>query len=319
MVKYLRYVSVFIFAAVGFLYAQNISISATTDTTDYKVGDYIKYTVDLKYDKGIKVDFPSVKDSVNNLDFIQEAKPKISESNGKVFEKHTFIFSKYDSAQVTIPSYRIYYSNGSGGVKKYLAVNPVTIVVKTLQVNQKEDIRDVKDPVKLPLNWLFIGIIALVVIVLLIVGYYMYRQYKKRKEAQITPVPVIVIPPDEIALNELRDLEEKKLWQQGMIKEYHSEITGIVRKYFEGRFDFRALELTSAEIMGCLNYLDDAKNIISISENFFSNADLVKFAKFQPMPKVNEEMMEQAYQIVRETKSKPIPKPVENVEAANVK
>ena len=53
MVKYLRYVSVFIFAAVGFLYAQNISISATTDTTDYKVGDYIKYTVDLKYDKGI--------------------------------------------------------------------------------------------------------------------------------------------------------------------------------------------------------------------------------------------------------------------------
>lgn len=318
MVKIFRLfflLSIFITASIR---AQNISVSASTDTSEYKVGDYIKYSLELKYDKNIKVFIPSVKDSVKNLEFIQALEPKKNEVNDKILEKYTFIFSKYDSSQVVIPSYKIYYTIGGDTSKNYLAVNPVTIVVKTLQVNQQEDIRDVKEPVKLPLDWLIITLILLGVLLVLAAGYFAFRYYQKKKMGKEFVAPVIIIRPHEIALKELNVLKDKKLWQNGFVKEYHSELTEIVRKYFEGRFNFNALEQTSAEILASLDEIEDGKSIIKIADGFFSNADLVKFAKFQPMPMVNDEMMNQAYQIVNDTIPKlnpaKTPEPIKEVE-----
>ena len=42
-------------------------------------------------------------------------------------------------------------------------------------------------------------------------------------------------------------------------------------------------------------------NIYQTVGQFLSNADLVKFAKYKPMPVVNEEMMKQAVNIVENT------------------
>lgn len=306
MVKIFRLLFVITFLFVSNLCAQNISISASTDTSDYKVGDYIKYTLELKYDKNINVYLPSIKDSIKTLEFIEELKPEKKEANNKVIETHNFIFSKYDSAGVTIPSYKIFYNEKGDTAKKYLAVNTVSISVHTLQVNPQEEIRDVKEPIKLPLDWWLIILIVLAAILLLAAGYFAYRYFKKKKEGKVKPEEIVIIPPHEIALKELEKLEQEKLWQQGLIKEYHSEITEIVRKYFEGRFNFRALELTSSEILACLSYLEEGKEITNTADDFFRNADLVKFAKFEPMPNINEEMMKQAYSIV----SKTIPKPI---------
>lgn len=312
MVKIFRTVLLLSFLMVVGLNAQNISVSASTDTSIYKVGDYIKYTLDIKHDKNIKVFLPSVKDSIKTLEFIQAGQPEKNEVNNNVLEKYAFIFSKYDSAQVTIPSYKIAYTSGSDASKKFIVVNPLTIVVKTLKVNQQAEIRDIKEPMTLPLNWLLISLIVLGIFILCVAAYFIYQYYKKRKLAKAGIVPIVIIPSHEIALNELKELESKKLWQQGNVKDYHSQITEIIRKYFEARFDFRALEITSPEIVECLNYLEEGKNISRIANDFFSNADMVKFAKFQPMPAVNDEMMKQAYQIVNDTIPKP--KPVEIAE-----
>ncbi|MFI5238050.1 MAG: hypothetical protein ACHQLA_08935, partial [Ignavibacteriales bacterium] len=91
------------------------------------------------------------------------------------------------------------------------------------------------------------------------------------------------------------------LWQKGMVKEYHSKITGIVRGYFEERFNLPALELTTSEQMQQLNKVSSAESILIITNEFLNNADLVKFAKFQPLPSVNETMMKQAKEIVTQT------------------
>ena len=310
MVKFFKIVFLAALFSQSFILAQSISVSATTDTTKYKVGDYIKYNLELKYDKNIKVELPPVKDSVKVLDFIEQLPTDSSQVDSKIVKKYHFVFSKYDSAQVTIPALKIVYTVGSDTTKKFLATNPVTILVTTLLVNPNQDIKDIKEPMKLPMNWLLIIIIVLLAAALIVALYYVYKYYRKKKSAKENIVPEIIIPPYEIALGELRVLDEKKLWQHGMIKQYHSEITEIVRKYFESRFNFRALEMTSAEILAVLSYIQDGKKVENIAGNFFSNADLVKFAKFEPMPKVNEEMMQQAYEIVNITiPVAPEPKP----------
>lgn len=281
--------------------AQSISVTASTDTTDYQVGDYITLTLEVRYDSKFKVEFPPVKDSVKVLEFIQELPSEKKEVDGRVTEYRKYVFSKYDSAEVTIPSIFFSYTEGENGETKFIATTPIVITVKTLQVNPQEEIRDVKEPLKLPLDWLLIIVLVLLASGLGVAAYYLYKYWKKKKQGKDVAEPEIIIPPHEKALLKLSELEEKHLWQNGQVKEYHSEVTGITRQYFEDRFNFRALEMPSSEILGVLSYLPEGQKIVSTAEQFFSNADLVKFAKFEPIPKVNEKMMKQAYDIVNQT------------------
>ena len=112
---------------------------------------------------------------------------------------------------------------------------------------------------------------------------------------------IITIPPHIKALAALENLEKEQLWQKGLIKDYHSRITKIIRNYFEERFDLPAMELTTTETIYHLNNIKEKDLIIDTTYNFLSNADLVKFAKFQPLESVNEEMMRQAREIVDST------------------
>ena len=317
MVKDLLKYSILIFFFVFLkLEAQNIEVYAETDTTDYSVGDYIHYRISLKFDENIKVSPIAVKDSLKNLEFIKED-PPVKSPGKKTQEVYRYIFAGYDSSGVTIPGIPIYYTVGNDTTTNVIRTNPVTIAVHTVPIDPAADIRDVKDPLKIPLNWLIILIAVFILIVLAIGFYWWYRNYKKKKADKGIIVPKIIIPPHKIAIKELRELEEKKLWQQNLIKEYHSEVTGIIRKYFEGRFKISALEMPSSELLVGLKNVKDAQNIFDTTRQFLENADMVKFAKFQPMPSVNEEMLKQAYSIVEQTK--PVEVVSENkTEPANV-
>jgi hypothetical protein len=301
MVRILRLFLFLLFFAVT-LKAQSIDATAETDTTDYKVGDYINYRLELTYDKDIKVNIPSVKDSINTLEFIK-ADPVIhNESDSQVHDIYNFTFSKYDSGDVDIPGFQIPYSIPEKNVFSSVSVNPLTITVNTLPVNMSKDIQDVKAPLTIPLELWFVLLLVLIGLLIIAGGYFGYKYYKKKKSPDRMKKVVIKIPPYEIALSDLRALEDKKLWQAGKIKEYHSEITGIIRKYFEERFSFQALEMPSSEILDNLKNISEYGKVYDLTAKFFENADLVKFAKFEPMPTINEKMMEEAYQIVTETK-----------------
>ncbi len=292
--------------------AQEIEVFATTDTTEYIVGDYIDYTIELKYPKGINVVIPMVKDSIDNLVFIKNGEVIQKEEGAEVYELRHFIFSKYDSSGVTIPSFYIPYTV-NGGEPQFAYVNPVDIVIRTIEVNQEVEIQDVKEPKRVPFDWLLISIIALIVLALLAGAYFGYKYYQKKKSGKVIEKPTVIIPAYKKALIKLNELEEKKLWQNGMVKEYHSEVTGIVRDYFEERFDFNSLEMTTKETIENLKVKDVNENVIATTEEFLANADMVKFAKFEPMPTVNEAMMKEAYLIVNETKVETVTESPEEV------
>lgn len=285
------------------LIAQKPIVQATTDSAEYKVGDYITYILNIEYDQNQNLIIPSVKDSITTLEYIKELPSEKYEVGGRIKEVRKYIFSKYDSTDVTTPPFMIEYTIAGDPIPKAVRVNPVTLLVKTLDVNPEEDIRDVKDPQMIPFDWLFWGIIFLIVLIAASAAYFIIRYYRKKHKLKLPEKVVVKIPPHKIALSALNALESKKLWQQGKIKEYHSEITEIIRRYFEARFGFLALEMTSNEILEKLNMYGNS-NLLNNAEEFFSNADLVKFAKFVPMPSVNEEMMKQAYQIVENTRVK---------------
>ncbi|MBI9071563.1 MAG: hypothetical protein JEY94_08180 [Melioribacteraceae bacterium] len=302
MVK-IKPILLFLFLFIGFeLSAQNINITASTDSTNYYVGDYINYKLEIVRDKNVRVELPAVQDSVSNLIFIKELPPKSYKSDSQVVDEYTYVFSKYDSADVIIPSYAVSFSVVGDNYRYSTNVNDVFIAINTLPVDSKAEIMDVKSPLEISFNWIFWGIIFLAVLILAVVGYYLYLYYKKKNAPEGTIKQVVYVPPYKAALKALFGLEEKQLWQKGEIKRYHSEVTEIIRRYFEDEFKVKALEMPSSELLEELKKVRRADEIFDLSRDFFSNADMVKFAKFQPMPSVNETMLKQAFEIVNSTK-----------------
>ncbi len=72
------------------------------------------------------------------------------------------------------------------------------------------------------------------------------QRHSKRVAPEPSPVPLL---PHEWAIKALDELAEKKLWQQGEVKEHYTYLTTILREYLERRFAIHAMEQTSDEIL----------------------------------------------------------------------
>lgn len=300
MVEYFRYSLFFLFLAVQISLGQNISVSASTDTTDYLVGDYIYLTIRVEYEDGIRISPPSLNDKLGPLEVVKVL-PVEFEGDGNV-QVFNYIISGYDSARIVVPPIPIEYFSSSSNDASRAESNEVEVFIHTLPVDPSQDIKDIKEPIRIPFDWLFWSLFILGLLLLALVAYFLYNRFKKPKEEvrivrSAPPTPIHIL-----ALRSLDELSEKKLWQQGKVKDYHSELTAIIRKYFEDRYNFNSLEMTTAQSIIVLNRVMDNQKIIDITSKFLENADLVKFAKFKPLPSVNDEMMKQAYEIVNRTK-----------------
>jgi len=173
--------------------------------------------------------------------------------------------------------------------------------------------------VKIGIDLLFVFIVTIIIFLVLLLLYLVYSYYRKKRLIKQGIIIEKIIPPYENAKNALIILEEKKLWQKGEIKQYHTEITYIIRKYLEDEFSFNALEKTSEEIIDILRNYNSPIDVLNNLKEFFANADMVKFAKFSPMPAINEKMLIQANQLVddfnlyKSTKEQAVKTEVQNV------
>lgn len=299
--KRLLIIAIFSFQLI--VYAQSVNIQFKTDKSAYLIGDYIKITLVIKSNKNVEVVFPVIRDSIKQLEFIRQGKLLKDDNDDIVRLSQSLIFSKYEPDTIEISPLTIFYKVKSTNEIKSIRTKPISFIVKSYPVDTNKEIIDIKKPISVQYDWAFIILIILGLTILLTIAYFIWKKYKSQKSEAITEYKV-KLPNYQIALDLLYKLEEEKLWQKGKIKEYHTAITEIIRKYFEDDFNFNALEMTSNEIIQYLKNDSRGKAVVELVSEFFANADMVKFAKFQPMASVNEMMMKQAIEIINRTKIK---------------
>jgi hypothetical protein len=165
-------------------------------------------------------------------------------------------------------------------------------------VNAITDIHDIRGPVSLPGEWLWLWV-ALGAIVLLAVIFWMLRLFMNRKQVPVEPLK----PVWERALEAIAKIEHAGYIQKGLIKEYYSELSGVVRWYIEERLDVRAPEMTTEEFIYAVRYSDkltDAQQ--GFLRDFLNASDMVKFAKFVPTPEEMFRAVRLARIFVQETR-----------------
>ena len=181
-------------------------------------------------------------------------------------------------------------------------------VVQPFEIDSTDmAITDIKGIYRAPIWWW--GILRWVLLSIAIagvgVGGYYLITYLRRRTGNIneTMTPIEPLrPADEVALEKLDIIREQKIWQIGQIKEYHTQLTDVVREYIARRFDVSSTEQTSDETLRAMRpLLNNQKELYEQLRQMLTLADLVKFAKWSATPDENELSLRSAYAFVKET------------------
>ena len=167
-------------------------------------------------------------------------------------------------------------------------------------------ITDIKDIYNAKIWWW--GIIRWILLALACVGlgvglYYLLRYIMRQQKGEMTIKPSEPKrPAEEIALEALDRIKQEKIWQNGQIKQYHTQLTDVLRTYIAQRYDFSSNEKTSDEILREMKIrLQDNRELYNQLQKMLQLADLVKFAKWRTTPDENELSLKIAYDFVHQT------------------
>jgi len=223
---------------------------------------------------------------------------------------HLSVTYPVDSGKVAI-----IFPNLKDTLDSAIGTDPLLLEVQTVAVDTSKAIYDVKKPLSEPfsiLDWLkdnWIYIVGVLTFIILIIALFYYLKNRKPKEVVKEIIPDI--PAHIIALQSLEKLKEQKLWQSGKTKQYHSSISEILRDYIEKRFGVNAMEETTSEILYGLRLQSIPTDLMNELTQTLTLADLVKFAKENPLPNENESSLNKAIDFVSNTKIEEI-KPENN-------
>jgi hypothetical protein len=276
--------------------AQELHLSAQTDSSSYKIGEWVNVAVSANVPQGVTSVSPSAKDSIGPFEILRTDEV----DRGKGAREWMFRLITFDSGSVFIPAIPFSYRVAGDSTPRVASTNPIFVQIHGVTIDPRGDIKDIKPPLEAP--WKFEDflpyLIAFLILAAACSAYWYYRKKKhQRQEAFVPAKPSI--PPAQAALKALHLLEDKKLWQRGKVKEYYSEVTEIIRRFLEDQYRILAMESTSDEIMQQLKSLPDAQALLKQFRSLFTTADLVKFAKYHPTPTENEDELRWAYEIVR--------------------
>jgi hypothetical protein len=203
-----------------------------------------------------------------------------------------FIITAWDSGSYYIPPISFSTNNKIEG----LLLNVQSVILE-----EGAELKDIKQPMEAPIGWSDIWPWVLGIILFTFIVFLLKKYVFNKKETIKIKKPKVIIPADITALQQLTKLDEAQVWQAGNVKEYYSEISEIIRRYTENRFNFIALELSTEEIISELKSKVNNEQLASITI-LLKRADLAKFAKSKPEETENKESMQLAKHFVAQTK-----------------
>lgn len=150
-------------------------------------------------------------------------------------------------------------------------------------------------------------LLAIIVAALVWLALFISKKIKKKEPIIVRPVEPPV-PADREALDHLEQLRLKGLWQSGKVKEYHTELTDIVRRYIRRQYGIETAEMTSDQTLDAFRETKVCNDEnFSLLRQILRTADMVKFAKAEPQPFEHDLALKNATQFVETTSAQSQP------------
>lgn len=282
----------------------SVNVTAKIDSIAMFIGEQVHLTVSVSCPRGSKIEFPTFEPRhylQQGVEIVEvSAADTVADENDHIWVSKTLTLTSFDENLYSIAGVKVKV-NGKEYASNKLALKVVGMEVDTLHLDQFFPPKDVQDN---PFDWNeWKGLFRISVLMLLLIVALCYLVVRlKQNKPIITHIRIIKrVPPHQKAMRAIEELKGGKYANGGDQKEYYTRLTDALRQYIEERFGFRAMEMTSSEILARLQETGDSKMMDELRELFFT-ADLVKFAKYSTLLNENDLNLVNAINFIDQTK-----------------
>ena len=291
---------------------QKTIIDITIDNQDLMIGEQtlLHLTVTTDKDKQVLIPLPGnmLTEGVEVLNIFPPDTSDIK--NNRMTIRYDLLITSFDSSLYLLPAFFVIDGRDT------LYSNQVALKISSPDVDLEhpEEYYDIKNvwrpPFVLADYYALIYGVLFALFLICVVGYFIQRMRNRPKKVEVIEEGP-KLPPHEQAMKELKEIRERKLWQQGRNKEYYTEVTDTLRRYITARYGDPAMEKTSSEILEIIrNEEPGNREINDLLKQILHLSDFVKFAKLLPQSDENEITMFNANLFVDKTKQVEINAPI---------
>jgi hypothetical protein len=256
------------------------------------IGDPFVVDLILSYPQGTDVSAPFV-DSIEPF-VVLDQHNKTIQKTGRVINTYNMKLVAFSTGDLEIPVFKFLYRHDD--TSDTLTSNAVGISIASVMDEDMSDINDIKKAVEYP-DYLPL-IIAGIIVICILAGYFVYRFIKTVQKARIIARP---LPPPWIeAIAAIDNMPIKEWLEKGLVKRYYYALSEVLKRYIARRFEFNAAEQTTTELVYNMKLAKiPARDDFTV---FFTRADMVKYAKFIPPKEESQMAAQNAKSLVNRTK-----------------
>lgn len=280
---------------------QTVQATVMADSTVMLIGDQLTVQVLVNAPQGTEVVFPNMATAFENdqLELVDQSEVMVKETgDGTRTFKQTLKVTAWDKGMYAVPALKFAYSGSQTGEtsSNILMLEAQYPAAVTGDSTYMADIKPILaeeytiwDYIKAFLfNPVSLAALATILLLALIFGF--TKLYKK---------PIIPPTAEEIALERLANLEANNPLQDNNFREFHTQISFIIREYLSNRFKILALESPTSEFLPKLSTKDLDTMLYNELQEVLERADLIKFAKASPLAVANKQALDYAYKLVK--------------------
>ncbi len=260
-----------------------VAVHVRLDKTKLSIADTVLLQFEATVQPGYKIEMPRVDKTLENFGIVDwdDLGEKLDAKND-VVTTYQYRLEPFLSGNYEIPAFTFEFHDANDpNATHELTSEPIAVEVTSLLGDQRaklviEDIEGVVEMPKPARRW-WLWAVAALVVAAIPAGWLLLRGRRAKQLVRIFK------PAHEVAYARLKALVALNLVEQGRIKEFYEQISGILRHYIEDRFDLRAPERTTEEFLAELRNAEVlASSDKQTLEEFLTHCDLVKFAKHEP-------------------------------------
>lgn len=281
--------------------AQLPTVKTSVDKKNILIGEQFQYKVETSMpDNSFRLTWFSLPDSFGNFVVVSKNKIDSTVANGNLLFSQELTLTSFDSGNRVIPPLTLTAEPLDADSSYSLFTDTIPINVSFSPLDSAKTFHDIKNIIEVKKElpwwiWLLLGIGILVIIFLII---FLVKVFRK-KEKPIDLFNAKLSPFDE-AMQALNDLEKEQLLQKNEVKEYHTGLSEIFKRYITRKTNIYKLHLTSDEMLMELNEYGLKKDVLSAFANCLRMNSAVKFAKYIPPHIDSEESLIQTKEMIKQ-------------------
>lgn len=275
-----------------------ITAKAEVDQALITIGDRVHFRVTVAHDPKVKILNIDADQALR--DFEVKDVTDFSYREGKqVHDGKTYVITNYELGEYVIRPVTISWQTADGRGREF-QTNSLYVTVESIDqdTNPKSDIRGVKGVYPLEGRfWPWLVVLGIAVGTASLTAWYLVR-----KRAIMAPRDqAAILSPHEEAYQALYRLKHSDYLHRNQYKLYFLELSELLRRYFQRRYQISALESTTTELMS------DLKDKLPLEQRTLIQdvvqfCDAVKFAKHTPSVQEVVKQNKQAFLIIDQTK-----------------